>query len=257
MTITLREEFEEYYDKLGSNLVSFKRDYKDVKNFYSLVQIGTRYKNNKVLVSKCWELLRNPEYLKTADYGGALCVIGYNDSKLDVSRFEDLVDEYLKIETKNPHIVRWQISLSYLCGTLTNDMCWYHDCLFFDFREFNTLILTKQLLACEKLARIYLDNKNRIDAERVLMLGMQLYKEGLAHDLDKTIGKDGTYIHFACCELGLLSDIASQLVKFLHNIDLYYTNRTEFEKSFDEKRFGLFRYCTMLEKRIKELENGN
>jgi hypothetical protein len=65
---------------------------------------------------------------------------------------------------------------------------------------------------------------------------MELYKKGLAFDLDHTIGKDGTYIYFSCAEIADLSDIACRLVKFGHNIDIFGT--PEFEACVNFKRFG-------------------
>lgn len=256
----LREEFEYYFEKLGTNLCSFKRDYYDVENFYNFIQIGTRVGDKNILIKKCHNKLNRlfeTNLFGTPDFGGILCVLMYNDEP-DLNVYANELKLYLdNMDMYNPHCIRWAISLTYRLGELGYDGGHFSQardnftkCLSYDFKLFNSLIVSKQMLACEKLARIYLkEGKN--GAIQILNKGIELFKEAISHDLDKTIGKDSCYIYFGCVEMAELCDMASQLVKFLQNIDIYGTEK--FEEIFQEKRFGLLRYCQKLEKRIEEL----
>lgn len=264
MFYSLNEEFEYYFKNLETNLCSFNRDYYNVENFYNLIQIGTRFNNKEKLVKECWNKLNElyeSELYGTPDFGGILCVLMYNDFNIDLNVFYANLDIYLEnFDKNNPHCIRWAISLTYRLGELAYNSGHIEQarenflkCLSYDFKSFNSLIVSKQMMACEKLSRIYL-NIGKSGAKEILQKGLELYKEAMSYNLDKTIGKDGCYIYFGCVEMGELCDIASQLVKFLQNIDIYGT--TKFEEEFDNKRWGLYKYCTNLEKRIKELENG-
>lgn len=255
----LEEEFKDYYNILGTNLTSFERDYDDIQNFYSLIQIGTRELDNELLVEKCWALLNKyRDKPNTPDYGGALCVIGYNDKELNLESWLNYLKKFCenyKERSKNPHYARWYISLNYLAGNLTNNILYYRKCYYnITYKKFNMLILTKKLAAAEKIARYLLDFNLKQEAKDILIDAIELYKRALNDNLDTTIGKSGTYIYFSCVEIAELSDLASQLVKFLQNIDLYYDNREEFEESFDSRRWGLYKYCKELENKINKIE---
>lgn len=254
----IRKEFEEYFSKLDTNLCSFERDYHNVDYFYDLIQVGTRTKDINILVKKCWALIedyKNKNLIGTPDFGGALCVIGYNDNSLDLDIFSNLVHLFLSNrEMNNPHCTRWQISLTYILAKLTNDINLYNTCFYSDYKHFNSLIVNKQLNACYKMAEFQINKMDdKEGAKKILCEGIELFKNALSFDLDKTVGNNGTYIYFSTCELAELCDKASELVKFYQNIDKYGTE--EFEKILDNsKRFGTLPYIRSLEKRIKELE---
>ncbi len=261
---SLNEEFEYYFKNLETNLCSFERDYYDIDNFYNLIQIGTRFSDKEKLVKECWkklnELYKN-NLCGTPDFGGLLCVLMYNTPDIDLNVFSTELNIYLEnMDKNNPHCIRWAISLTYKLGELEYDGGHFSQardnfirCISYDFKLFNSLIVSKQMMACEKLARIYL-NSGKSGAEEVLEKGLELYKDAMSYNLDKTIGKDGCYIYFGCVEMAELCDMASQLVKFLQNIDIYGTPK--FEEEFENKRWGLYKYCASLENKIKELENG-
>ncbi len=270
--MNLREEFEEYFKKLNTNLCSFERDYHNVDYFYDLIQVGTRTKDINILVKKCWLLInkyQNENLVDTPDFGGVLCVILYNDKDIDLNVFSTLVKLYLdKLDTTNPHCIRWAISLTYRMGeleyygnyTINNVKCngkyWFRKCILYNWTKFSSLIVNKQLMAYEKLTRIALDDNMFIDAKLYLEDAIEEFKIALSFDLDKTIGTRESYIYFSTCELSELCDKASQLVKFYQNIDKYGTD--EFEKILDNsKRFGALPYIRHLENKIKELESGS
>lgn len=255
----LQEEFKDYYDKLETNLCSFERDYKDEDGFYTFIQIGTREPNIDNLVRMGWKRLEDLTKLngtQTPDYGGLLCVLGYNDTNLNISEFENLCFDYIdKADESNPHNLRWKISLCYLLGELTNKIQWYMGCMDYKFIGFSPIIVSKQMKAAEKVARHCLERNKKIQAERCIIEALEEFKEALRTDQDKTVGKNGTYIYFGCVELAELCDLASELVKFIQNIDLYYTNREEFEQIFSKRRWGLYAYCKELENKIESLED--
>lgn len=241
----MRKEFETKFKILNTNLLSFERDYKDVNNFYKYIQIGTRIKNKEQLIKECNKFVDENQQL-TPDLGGVLCVLGYNDKNLRQDWF-DLVDKFLDKDSDNPHYVRWQISLSYLAGKISNNKSYYTKCLNYDFRKFNTLILTKQLLSCIELAKM---NTNKDEIKNILNKGLNLYKKGLSCDMNKIIGVNDCWLYFGCAEIAELSDIASQLVIFYENIDLFLKDKESFEKKLDWKRFGLLNYCRSLEEKL-------
>lgn len=261
---SLKDEFDYYFNNLNTNLCSFERDYEDVNNFYNFIQIGTRICNQEILVEQCYKKLkelRENNLCGTPDFGGIICVILYNETKdIDMNVNSYNVEEYLNnMDKNNPHCIRWAISLTYKLAelSLNNNINKAEElfikCISYNFKKFNSLIVSKQMMACEKLARIYLD-RGGDGAKNIIINGLELYKEALQFNLNKTIGENGTYIYFGCVELAELCDLASQLVKFLQNIDIYGTDR--FEKIFNQKRWGLYKYCKKLEKEIGELKNN-
>jgi hypothetical protein len=242
----MKQEFETKFKILNTNLLSFERDYDNVDNFYRYIQIGTRISDKKELIKECNKFVDENQQRFTPDLGGLLCVLGYNDKNLRQDWIE-LVDDFLAIESSNPHFVRWQISLSYLAGKLYNNKTYYTKCLNYDFSKFNTLILTKQLLACIELSKM---NSKKDEIRSILNKGLNLYKKGLSCDMNKVIGINDCWLYFGCAEIAELSDIASQLVIFYENIDLFFEDKKAFEKKLDWKRFGLLNYCRALEERL-------
>lgn len=217
--MSLKKEFEYYFNELDTNLCSFKRDYKNVDIFYSCIEPSQRISNKEKLLTECYKVTNNNFYKTSPDFGGCLCVIGYNDENVNLKYFENKVKEYIQTcDKNNPHNLRWCISLSYLLGELKNDIKWYYECISYDWRLFNTLILTKNLSARYKIAQYEIKKRNETKAYSILTEGVELYKEGLRLNQDKTIGKNGTYIVFSLMEISDLSKIALSLVDLLNNM---------------------------------------
>jgi hypothetical protein len=193
--------------------------------------------------------------MDTPDFAGILCVILYNDKNLNINSLKIDVNNYIKnMDINNPHCIRWAISLSYVMGILENKKGWFYKCVGYDFTKFSSLIFNKQLMAYEKIAIIEIEEGNINKAKCTLEFAIEEFKKALKFNLNKTIGKNGTYIYFSAVELAELCDKASQLIKFLQNIDSIKTNKDLDNLLDSSKRFGCLPYIISLENRIKELE---
>jgi hypothetical protein len=111
------------YNAFGGESVSMSKHYHNIDVFYECVHTGTRIKDTQQLVVRCIALIeqyKRDSLIATPDYGGLLCVLGYNDNKLQSNmsyRMSWLLKckEYINAcNNDNPHNVRWHISLYYV-----------------------------------------------------------------------------------------------------------------------------------------------
>lgn len=259
--------FERYYENLDTNLCSFSRDYHNPHIYRALIQLGARIENEELLGALCRQVITiYPQ--DSADVGGCLCVCGYQ-ALLEKQENSDLftqIDDYCKNNSNldNPHVIRWVISLYYLTGLYFEEIIRdygqaiesFARCYRLDFRKFSSLICTKQVSACYKIACLYLFELN--DRKNALLWfknGIERAKEAIASDHEKNIGRDGEYVPFAFSEIAEISNIAALCVNGYNNIDLYDKNRAVYEKLITSKHFGLITYCRKLEKELQDAKN--
>lgn len=262
--------FEKYYEKLDTNLCSFSKHYFNPYIYRSLIQIGTRIENEKLLKDLCSKVIETyPE--NTPDKGGCFCVLGYKkfNAKAKDNDFFNQIEFYCQnnLNSQNPHVIRWIISLYFLLGIYFQEIInnkkkaikYFEKCYNTDYKKFNSLICTKQVLSCANIGYLYLSEyKNPDMAKEWFKKGIDRTKEAICMDLNKTVGDDGYYIPFGFIETSELCDIASQCVFAYNNAEIYSKNRTAFDNGFNKKRFGLITYCQKLEKELTELKNkGN
>lgn len=260
--------FEKYFDKLGTNLCSFSRDYYNPYIYRSLIQIGSRIENEHLLKKLCLQVINSyPE--NTPDKGGCLCVLGY---KKFIAKERD--DEFLNkillycennTNSANSHITRWIISLYFLLGIYFLEVYdngreaikYFERCYDVDYKKFSPLICTKQVSACGTIGYLYLSKHKKLqEAKQWFKKGIERAKDALRQDLNKVIGDDDYYIPFGFTETAELCDIASQCVFGYNNAEIYLKNSAAFDNGFNKKRFGLITYCQKLEKQLEEIRNA-
>lgn len=87
----------------------------------------------------------------TADYGGALCVLAYQSLKQGNDCWvRRKIDKYLELSSDNPHVLRWQISLSFVLGKIALNRAetdealhFFAECSIGDFSLFGPHLATK------------------------------------------------------------------------------------------------------------------
>jgi len=259
--------FEKYFENLGADLCSFSKYYHNPYIYRSLIQIGSRIENEELLEKLCLEVIKTyPE--NSPDKGGCLCVSGYNKfiAKQKNDDFFNQIKAYCanNLNSENPHVIRWIISLYYLLGIYFKEIIkdkkeainFFEKCFNIDYKKFNSLICTKQVSACGNIGYIYLSEYRELDkAKQWFKNGIERAKEAICLDLNKTVGNNGFYIPFGFIETAELCDIASQCVFGYNNAEIYFKNSIAFDSGFNKKRFGLITYCQKLEKEIEELKS--
>lgn len=198
----MREKYNEIYKKIKCNHLSIEKDYDNPNNYYNLIHMPTRINN---YLDLCWQNVNN-NFKINPDTGGFLCVIGYNDLKLNLDEYLKLVNKYISKaqNSNNPHCIRWCISLTYLCGMITNDIEYFKRCLEYDFTKFSPCILTKALSACLWLHK-------RTDNKEYLYKGVELYKKGLSCDFDRVFGYNKVYSKVAMTDFKKATDLLVEI----------------------------------------------
>jgi|GEM_PF-4765260 len=261
-------EFEKYFKALNTNLCSFSRDYHNPYIYRNIVQMGGSRLRNDGLLKECCVRIIETYSDNSPDKGGALCVLGYRyymDGVKDDSFLKEL-EQYCEnnLDSNNPHVVRWIISLYYLIAINYQNIFednngaleYFKKSYETDFRKFNGLICTKQVAACGNIGYIYLSQYNDVEkAKQWFKNGIERAKQAVHFDFDNMVGKDGCYIPFGFAETAELCDIASQCVFAYNNTDLYFRNKKLFDTMFNRVRFGLVTRCQKLEKELEELKS--
>lgn len=217
--MSAKDYLDRLYRETGNQTASIKKYYHDEKNFYDCVLIGVRIADRQKLVKTCRQRLESyisQGLFNTADVGAFLCIIGYNDPSVKTSfkdRFIDLCEKYLvEYDNKNPHCVRWCISICYMLGEIFNDVCWYKRCLAYDFTEFHPTILTKQLSACKIMA---LRDKN-VDFKKICEYGLSLVDKVRLFNYTEIFGTPGLRYDTGYKEMSAVLKLAQELCKILN-----------------------------------------
>ncbi len=89
---------------------------------HSMVHVGYRVKSPALLAALATRLLENSP-IDSADYGAALCILAYqrlekSGDAQSLDSFDHLIGTYLKAKSDNPHVLRWQISLTSVLAQL-------------------------------------------------------------------------------------------------------------------------------------------
>ncbi len=241
-----------------SVLVDFENYYVNPWIYRTIVQLGERITNTEELINICLKILEKIPY-STADFGAAATIIGYKMLEKEDRGF--LLEEFLNIakvytceDTENPHIIRWQISLSYVSALLCmyyskidNAIIWFNQVLKYKFKKFSPLISTKLISACFWLAIIYLVKNEKNISEQYLKRAIIIGKEGLEEDIERSVGNIEYPLPFAFQELAEICDMVSQCVIALENLDIFNIAPGRFWSLVDVKRFGLSTWAQHLE----------
>lgn len=105
------------------NLLAFERDYRNPWLLRSMVEFPFRARNPKLLARMASAILEDTANAGSPDYAAALAVIGYQAldrplNRKDVEAIASKIVSYLDSARFSPHGLRWDISLSFLLGSL-------------------------------------------------------------------------------------------------------------------------------------------
>lgn len=217
-----------------TNMLEFSRDYNNPWLMRSVFGIGVRLNNPQELFKICQSILLNNSIL-TADYGSALCVLGYqfldqNDMNIRVdilNKISDFINEYQHNKIDNMHLFRWYISLLYLHGLfdLQNNkideaIIHFSTILNHNWENFSPTLATKATEAAWLCGLIY-QNMNNIDmARHFWKLGLESVNKILKSDIKEIIGSYEYPIQDGLREVSFAFDIARKCSMALENTNL-------------------------------------
>ncbi|WP_176929032.1 class I SAM-dependent methyltransferase [Paraburkholderia lycopersici] len=156
------------YSEPPANLLEFARYYDNAWLVHGIVESAFRLRQSEALLGVCRDVLANARPA-SADCGAALCVTGYRllDGATDGTHAEDLIariDAYVAQASDNPHVIRWQVSLSYLKGEIAlaagrreEAAQAYARVLETGFERFHPMLGSKTIAAARRLAVMSLD----------------------------------------------------------------------------------------------------
>jgi ubiquinone/menaquinone biosynthesis C-methylase UbiE/glycosyltransferase involved in cell wall biosynthesis len=106
-----------------SNVTAYARDYANPWLVRSLVNISSRFRSSELLKEMAADV-QAAEGLRTADYGAALCIEGYQLIRTTSAGFK-MVDAYLSRaeaylaqDADSAHAYRWHLSIQFLIGKI-------------------------------------------------------------------------------------------------------------------------------------------
>lgn len=206
--------------KTGAVLHSFKKYYVDEDTWWTIGFKGTRLQG-PALLTECYRILNEDRFIESADYGCALCVLLYNSKNLRED-FESMIDDYLDIHTDNPHIIRWQISISYIAAQKLQSEQYLIYCCNWCANEFSPLILTKKLPAARQLAVHYMKHhKDKKAAEKTLRTALNEFIACMKMDTKESIGDYNEFSMNGIIEMQDVFKEAAETLFMLQNLDHY------------------------------------
>lgn len=163
--------------------LDFERHYVFPHVIRAIVNMQYRTSDAARLRDECQRVLENaPE--ASPDTGAALCVLSYASKGSRFAVEDARIARYLTLDSDNPHVIRWQISLAFIqgethmvAGNLTEAIGSFERCLSYDAEYFHLSILTKQLSACVKAANIHASKGEDQTAARFLHRGTVLARK--------------------------------------------------------------------------------
>ncbi len=281
------------YSKPPKNLLDFASHYENPWLIREICEANFRIKDPDVLADRCKYLIESCDD-KSADYGAALCVYGYrileekNYVLSNITEFERKAEDYINSESNNPHVLRWQTSLSYLVGLLflklgnrENQRVWFERCMASEYLKFSPILATKVVSAARHVGFFLLSNGDETGAISYFRQAMLVALEALKNPTEEWIGRTDwpltcTYfdamqllddgMHSAVVVSELLSGRGSRLgfYRFLFHggykdssiRQLGYTGETAKTRLLELKRLGAERQelYEVAEQRLSELQ---
>ena len=183
-------------------LLEFKKYYDNPWIVHNLVEVSFRVKNNEVLNMLCYEVLKK-SMIASPDYGAALCVLGYSILSsqqcimIKVIEFIDTINKYLIVDSDNPHVFRWKVSLTYLLGKLylkigefENAIIYFKNCLNLDYTNFAVILGSKHIQSAREIAFIYLKQNKIDDANNYLKKAINVFVDIIKSNTINIIGDE-------------------------------------------------------------------
>lgn len=221
------------------NLLEFGRYYDNPWLVHGLVEGAFRVRCPEALIELCESVL-NSSRMDSADYGAALCVAGYRllegaESSIDAPLLHSRMTEYIGLKSPNPHVLRWQVSLSFLAGELaiskgrrSEARLAYQRCLELGFEPFHPMLAAKTISAARRLAMMELDAGHHAEAKQYLSVAVQELRKVFCYPLEDLIGKLDRPLPCNYFDLVTIVDSALHSAIMLSLLDQGYVDRGAF-----------------------------
>jgi SAM-dependent methyltransferase len=260
--------FQASFEKSGAAIVDFAHTYDNPYLYRTMVQMGERIRHDLKLATLAHWVIMNARS-DSADRGAAICVFGYQvlekrEIKIAAKVLEFITD-YIGVtsdERKNPHVLRWRLSLSFLAGRVCELMGdrdhaanWYHAVTDCKWRDFSPLLATKTVAACFFEGRIRLADGSIEQAKSCFAQGLAEALAAVKGDLNDVVGNPEQPIPFGLTELAEVIDMGSQCANAIAHSPLWKRDPGLFWKHVDIKRFGLASWAIELEQENQSLRN--
>jgi ubiquinone/menaquinone biosynthesis C-methylase UbiE len=244
-------------------VADFGRYYDNPWLYRVMVQMGERVRDENVLREVALAVLQQAEP-HSADFGAALCVLGYqivlHEDRENAIELLNLASAYLSEPARQPHVLRWQISITYLCALL-NSLLGRRDetARFFDIarkaqvEQFSSLLATKVVAAAFWRGVMHLVENEPEAARGCFQEGIESARSALHADDFSAIGDSGDPLAFGFQELAEVADMASQCANALHWQHKYQAAPGFFWQKIDTRRFGLATWLLHLERENENL----
>lgn len=261
-------EFQAALEKSGAAIVDFARTYDNPYLYRAMVQMGERIRHDLKLATLAYWVITNARP-DSADRGAAICVFGYQvlekrETKMAATVL-DFIDDYLRVsadERKNPHVLRWRLSLSFLAGRICELLGdrdkaarWYHSVPDCGWRSFSPVLATKTVAACFLEGRIRLADGDIDQAKACFARGLGEALAAVRGELNDIVGHPEQPIPFGLTELAEVVDMGSQCANAIARLPLWKRDPGLFWKHVDIKRFGLASWAKELERENQELRD--
>jgi SAM-dependent methyltransferase len=260
--------FQASFEKSGAAVVDFAHTYDNPYLYRTMVQMGERIRHDLKLATLAHWVIMNARR-DSADRGAAICVFGYQVlEKREITmaaRVLDFITDYIGAtsdEQKNPHVLRWRLSLTFLAGRVCELMGdrdhaanWYHAVTDCKWRDFSPLLATKTVAACFFEGRIRLADGSIEQAKSCFAQGLDQALAAVKGDLNDVVGNPEQPIPFGLTELAEVIDMGSQCANAIAHSPLWKRDPGLFWKHVDIKRFGLASWAIELEQENQSLRN--
>ena len=244
-------------------VADFGRYYDNPWLYRVMVQMGERVRDDNVLMEIALAALQRAEP-KSADFGAALCVLGYHvlmrEDRDNVPEILNLATAYLAEPAGQPHALRWQLSLTYLCALLSSLLGQRQQTAqYFDMARkaevgaFSPLLATKVVAAGFWRGVMHLVDNDPEAARECFQGGIESARSALHADDSAAIGDPQDPLPFGFQELAEVADMASQCASALHWLHKFPTAPGFFWQKIDTRRFGLASWLLYLERENKNL----
>jgi hypothetical protein len=228
-----------------------------------MVQLGERLRDRAVLLDLVGRVL-GQQPMASADFGAALTVLSYCLAEQPVTEHVDdtlaLIEEYLGVDSANPHLHRWQISAAYAAARLalvrgerSLAQAFLAAVETADFLAFSPLLATKAIAASFQLGAMALADGDEERARLHFGRGAASARKALHADDLNAIGDPAAPLAFGFMELAEVADMGGQCASALAHLPLYRRNPGLFWQRVDVKRFGVVSWAQAVERENAEL----
>jgi SAM-dependent methyltransferase len=260
-TVYSHPEFDSCTVGTPAILTTFAEHYDNPWIYRQLIQNGQRIRDPDVLTATVDAGVVSADRT-SADFGGMLAVKAYqtlqNHDRGGRTELMASIETYLTVRSDNPHVYRWQISLSYVAALLAlsdgqreRGKAFLETVISLDPHRFSPLIATKTVAAQFLLGTMFLVDGQAERAQASFAAGVDTARRALHAPDVNAIGHPDHPLAFGFFELAEIADMAGQRSIAIAMMDKSRYSPGQFWRCVDAKRFGLFTWIHNLEVEYK------